>query len=157
MRRWRELGPVVAVTLAPERPGALALVAALAARRRAGVARALRRHRGRRRTPRSTLGARSVTHLFNAMSPLRQRAPGLPGAALGRRDVTVQVVVDGHHLADDVVRLVFAAATGRVVLVTDATCAAGRGDGPATLAGMPVRGASTGRCATPAATWPAAR
>ena len=138
MRRWRELGPVVAVTLAPERPGALALVTALA---RDGVLVSLGHSDATAAESHAAfdLGARSVTHLFNAMSPLRQRAPGLPGAALGRRDVTVQVVVDGHHLADDVVRLVFGAATGRVALVTDATCAAGRGDGPATLAGMPVQ------------------
>ena len=90
------------------------------------------------------------------MSPLRHRAPGLPGAALGRHDVTVQVVVDGHHLADDVVRLVFAAAAGRIALVTDATCAAGRGDGPATLPACRC-GWWPGRCGTPAATWPAAR
>ncbi len=83
-------------------------------------------------------GARSVTHLFNAMSPLRHRAPGLPGAALVRDGVTVQLVVDGHHLADDVVRLVWAAARGRVVLVTDATAASAREDGTYVLAGMPV-------------------
>ena len=83
-------------------------------------------------------GARSATHLFNAMSPLAHRAPGLPGAALARRDVTVQVILDGHHLADDVVRLVWQAARGRVALVTDATEAAAREEGEYAIAGVPV-------------------
>ena len=83
-------------------------------------------------------GARSATHLFNAMSPLAHRAPGLPGAALARPDVTVQLILDGHHLADDVVRLVWQAARGRVVLVTDATEAAAREEGEYAIAGVPV-------------------
>ncbi len=138
LRRWRGLGPVVKVTLAPERPGALDLVRELAGD---GVvvslghsdATAAEAHAG------FDAGARAVTHLFNAMSPLRHREPGLPGAALVRPDVTVQVVVDGHHLADDVVRLVWAAARGRTVLVTDATSASGRPDGDFALAGVELR------------------
>ena len=51
-------------------------------------------------------------------------------------DVVVQLVLDGHHLAPEVVRVVWAAARGRVVLVTDATAAAGRPDGRYALAGV---------------------
>ena len=134
---WRALAPVVAVTLAPELPGALDVVAKLSAD---GVlvslghsdATAAQAHAG------FDAGARTATHLFNAMSALRHRDPGLPGAALARPDVTVQLIVDGHHLADDVVRLVFAAARGRVVLVTDATEAAAREEGEYEIAGVPV-------------------
>ncbi|MGA9749653.1 MAG: amidohydrolase family protein, partial [Nocardioides sp.] len=104
---WRGLAPVVAVTIAPELPGALELVAKLSAD---GVlvslghsdATAAQAHAG------FDAGARTSTHLFNAMSPLRHRDPGLPGVALTRPDVTVQIIVDGHHLADDVIRLVWA-------------------------------------------------
>lgn len=134
---WRALAPVVAVTLAPELPGALDLVAKLSAD---GVlvslghsdATAAEAHAG------FDAGARTTTHLFNAMSPLRHRDPGLPGVALTRPDVTVQIIVDGHHLADDVVRLVWAAARGRVVLVTDATEASAREEGEYAIAGVPV-------------------
>ncbi|MEO5709404.1 MAG: N-acetylglucosamine-6-phosphate deacetylase [Nocardioidaceae bacterium] len=137
LRRWRALGPVVAVTLAPELPGALSLVRELVAD---GVlvslghsdATAEQAHAG------FAAGARSATHLFNAMSALSHRAPGLPGAALARDDVTVQVVLDGHHLADDVVRLVWATARGRVALVTDATAASGCEEGRYTVARVPV-------------------
>jgi hypothetical protein len=55
--------------------------------------------------------------------------PGVAGAALTRRDVFVQMIVDGYHLADETVRLVWACAAGRVALVTDA---------------MPARAAATG-------------
>ncbi len=137
MERWLAAGPVGAVTLAPELPGALPLIRDLTRR---GVlvslghsdATAAQAHAG------FDAGARTVTHLFNAMSPLAHRAPGLPGAALARPDVTVQLVVDGHHLAPDVVRLAWSAAAGRVVLVTDATAAAARPGGDHVLAGLPV-------------------
>ncbi|GAA5150121.1 N-acetylglucosamine-6-phosphate deacetylase [Nocardioides marinquilinus] len=126
---------VVAVTLAPELPGALDLVRTLVAE---GVvvslghsdATAAQAHAG------FDAGAVAVTHCFNAMSGLHHREPGLAGAALARPGVTVQVVVDGHHLADDAVRVVFAAAAGRVVLVTDATAASARDDGAYVLAGV---------------------
>ncbi|HSE07621.1 MAG TPA: N-acetylglucosamine-6-phosphate deacetylase [Nocardioidaceae bacterium] len=135
--RWRALAPVVAVTLAPELPGSLDLVAELA---REGVLVSLGHSDATATQAHAAFdaGARSVTHLFNAMSPLHHRAPGLPGAALARQDVVVQMVVDGHHLDGDVVRTAWAAARDRVVLVTDATAAAGRGDGSFTLAGVPV-------------------
>ncbi len=138
LRAWRRAGPVVAVTLAPELPDAVALVRELA---RDGVLVSLGHSDATAAQAHAAFdaGAAAVTHVFNAMSPLRHREPGLPGAALARPDVTVQLVVDGHHLADDVVRLVFAAARGRTVLVTDATAASARADGDYALAGVDVR------------------
>ncbi len=125
---WRRRAPVVAVTLAPELPGAVDLVARLSA---VGVLVSLGHSDATAAQAHAAFdaGARSVTHLFNAMSPLLHREPGLPGAALARPDVVVQLLLDGHHLAPDVVRLTWAAARGRVVLVTDATAAAGCPDG----------------------------
>jgi N-acetylglucosamine-6-phosphate deacetylase len=62
------------------------------------------------------------------MRPFRSRDPGVAGVALTRRDVFVQMIVDGHHLADETVRLIWGAAGGRVALVSDATAgAAGNG------------------------------
>jgi N-acetylglucosamine-6-phosphate deacetylase len=137
LRRWRELGPVVAVTLAPELPGAVEVVKELASE---GVLVSLGHSDATAEQAHAAFdaGAVSATHLFNAMSPLSHRRPGLPGAALARPDVTVQIIVDDHHLADDVVRLVWAAAPGRVVLVTDATEAAALDDGAYAIAGVPV-------------------
>ncbi len=135
LESWRSRADVVAVTLAPELPGSLGLVKTLASE---GVLVSLGHSNatGFEAHAAFDAGARSVTHLFNAMSPLRHREPGLPGVALSRPDVIVQMVLDGHHLAPDVVRLVWAAAPDRVVLVTDATAAAGRPDGRYALAGV---------------------
>ena len=59
------------------------------------------------------------------MRPLGHRDPGIAGAALVRDDVIVQVILDGHHLAEETAQLVWRAAAGRVALVTDAIAAAG--------------------------------
>jgi N-acetylglucosamine-6-phosphate deacetylase len=63
-------------------------------------------------------GARAVTHLFNAMSPLRHRDPGLVGAALDDARLTPTVIADLVHVDPAVVRIAFAA-TDSVALVSD--------------------------------------
>lgn len=127
LERLLDTGRVTEFTLAPELPGAAALITRLRGR---GVvvsaghtnATAAQAHEA------FDLGVSTVTHLFNAMRPFRSRDPGVVGVALTRRDVHVQLIVDGHHLADETVLLVWAAAGGRLALVSDATAAAG---GPA--------------------------
>ena len=124
--RLLDAGPVTQMTLAPELPGADALVERL---RERGVsvsaghtnATAEEAHHA------FDLGVGGVTHVFNAMRPFRSRDPGIAGAALTRGGVVIAMVVDGHHLADETVRLVWACAGGRVALVTDAIAAAGAG------------------------------
>ena len=137
MRRLLEAGPVAHVTLAPELPGALELVDLLVAE---GVVVACGHSDATAGEAAAAFarGALTVTHLFNAMRPLRHRDPGIAGAALADRRVTVQLIVDGTHLADEVVRIAFAAARGRVALVTDAIAAATLGDGSYRLGGVDV-------------------
>jgi N-acetylglucosamine-6-phosphate deacetylase len=128
LERLLEPGRVTEMTIAPELPGAGAVIARLLER---GVvvsaghtnATAEEAHEA------FDLGVSTVTHLFNAMRPFRSRDPGIAGVALTRRDVFVQMIVDGHHLADETVRLSWAAAAGRYALVTDATAGAPNGDG----------------------------
>ena len=121
--RLLDAGRVTELTLAPELPGAEALIRR-ALERGAVVsaghtnATAAQAHAG------FDLGVSTVSHLFNAMRPFRSRDPGVVGVALTRRDVFVQMIVDGHHLADETVLLIWAAAAGRVALVTDATAGA---------------------------------
>jgi N-acetylglucosamine-6-phosphate deacetylase len=112
-------GPVRLMTLAPELPGAAALVDALHAR---GVVVSLGHTDATAEEANTAFdrGVRTVTHLFNAMRPLQHRDPGIVGAALAREDVIVQVIVDGFHLARETVQVVWRAARGRVALVTDA-------------------------------------
>jgi len=135
LERLLDAGPVSHVTLAPELPGALELVELL---RERGVTVACGHSNATAAEAREafTHGARTVTHIFNAMRPFAAREPGLAGAALMSGDVVVQVILDGVHLADDTARLVWQAAGGRVALVTDAIAAAGAGDGSYTLAGI---------------------
>jgi N-acetylglucosamine-6-phosphate deacetylase len=83
-------------------------------------------------------GARMVTHLFNAQRPLHHREPGTPGQALVDARLTCGLIVDLHHVAAKVCRLAFAAASGRVALVTDAVAAAGMPPGRYILGGEPV-------------------
>lgn len=71
-------------------------------------------------------GARSVTHLFNAMSPLGHREPGLVGAALDS-EVHAGLIADGIHVDPISIRIALAAKRGpdRIFLVTDAMAVAG--------------------------------
>lgn len=66
-------------------------------------------------------GIGAVTHLFNAMSPLTSRAPGLVGAALDRDDTILALIADGHHVHPASMRVALkAAGPERIMLVTDA-------------------------------------
>ena len=135
LRRLLDAGPVSHVTLAPELPGAFELVDLL---RERGVTVSCGHSNATSAQARDAFarGAKTVTHIFNAMRPFAAREPGLAGAALVTNDVFVQVILDGVHLADDTARLVWQAAAGRIALVTDAIAAAGAGDGSYRLAGV---------------------
>ena len=66
-------------------------------------------------------GARAFTHLFNAMSPLQGRRPGMVGAALDSEQAFVGVIADGCHVHPGSLRIAFAAKPrDRVMLITDA-------------------------------------
>lgn len=74
-------------------------------------------------------GARILTHAFNAMPPLHHRMPGPVAAATADPRMIIEVIADGVHVHPELVRMLFAAAPGRVTLITDAMAAAGAGDG----------------------------
>jgi N-acetylglucosamine-6-phosphate deacetylase len=69
-------------------------------------------------------GARMATHLFDAMSGLHHRAPGLVGAALTRAEV-FGIIADGHHVADAALKIALAAAPAAAIPVSDAMAVAG--------------------------------
>jgi N-acetylglucosamine-6-phosphate deacetylase len=125
-------GAVTMVTLAPELPGALELIdichkRGIVVSLGHSAATASEAARG------FDVGAIAVTHMFNAMEPMLARAPGLAGEALARKGVAVQIIADGVHVSEEMIRLAFAAAPGRCSLVTDAIAAAGTGDGTVRL------------------------
>lgn len=126
--RLLDAGHVTEMTLAPELPGADALIRRL--RERGVAVSAGHTNATAQEADRGfDLGVAGLTHVFNAMRPLRSRDPGVVGAALTRPDVIVKMIVDGHHLARETVQVVWACAAGRVALITDAMAGAGAGGG----------------------------
>ncbi|MFJ6653078.1 N-acetylglucosamine-6-phosphate deacetylase [Microbacterium sp. NPDC091313] len=130
-------GGVRQLTLAPELPGALDAIGAIAG---AGAVAAVGHTGADAALARRAFdaGARVLTHAFNAMPALLHRAPGPVGAAASDPRVVLELIADGVHVAPEVVRIAFAAAPGRIALVTDAMAAAGAGDGTYTLGGLGV-------------------
>lgn len=130
-------GTLRLVTLAPERPGALGAVRRLVA---AGVLVGLGHTdaTAAQASAAADAGSRMVTHLFNAQRGLHHREPGVAGAGLVDHRMTCGLILDLHHVAAEVVRLAFAAAPGRIALVTDAVAAAGMPPGRYLLGDEPV-------------------
>lgn len=130
---WSRDAGVVMVTIAPELPGACAVIASLAAR---GVVVSIGHTSA---TPDQVVaavdaGARCATHLFNAMPPLSAREPGPVGAVLGHSHLVAGLIVDGIHLSDAIVRTAWhALGPERFWSVSDTTAALGLGDGPTRL------------------------
>lgn len=71
-------------------------------------------------------GARHATHLFNRMSPMSHRDPGLVGAVLSSEDVAAEIICDGFHVHPAVARVAIAAkGHSRVMAITDGTAVSG--------------------------------
>jgi N-acetylglucosamine-6-phosphate deacetylase len=129
-RLWQAArGHVRMMTIAPELPGALEVIAE-AARRKVCVS--IGHSDATLETARAGVqsGARHATHTFNAMRPLDHRDPGILAEVLTDSQLTADIIADGIHVAPEVVQL-FLKAKGleRAVLITDATAAAGMPDG----------------------------
>jgi N-acetylglucosamine-6-phosphate deacetylase len=131
-------GAIRMVTLAPERPGSHEAIARFVD---AGVVVAVGHTDASYEQTRHAieLGATVGTHVFSAMRPLHHRDPGPALALLEDPRVTVELIADGVHLHPAMVRAVIEA-TGpdRAALVTDATAAAGLGDGEFRLGAMQI-------------------
>ena len=128
------------VTLAPELPGGIALVTALAtAGHRVSIG-----HSGAtfdEAIAAIEAGARHATHLFNRMTPMTHRAPGIAGAVLAREDVAAELICDGHHVHPAMAGVAIAAkGTHRIMGITDGTAGSGLAPGStARLGGRRIR------------------
>ena len=83
-------------------------------------------------------GANHVTHLFNAMMPLGHRAPGLIGAAAEDENCYAEIISDGIHVHESMVRAAFKLFPGRIVLISDSMRATGMDNGTYDLGGQQV-------------------
>src|SRR3984893_15334627 len=145
-RLWQAArGRVRMMTIAPELPGALEVIAE-AARRNVCVSIGHSDADLASAQAGVKAGAHHATHTFNAMRPLDHRDPGIVGEVLTDSQLSADIIADGIHVSSAVVRL-FLHAKGfdRSVLITDATAAAGMPDGRYQLGPMEVE-VKDGRC-----------
>ena len=128
------------VTVAPEMDGVLELIPALVRRgQRVSLG-----HSGAdfdRSVAAIDAGARHATHLFNRMTPIAHRAPGLAGAVLSHEAITAELICDGFHVHPAMCRLAIAAKSADgVMAITDGTAGAGLSAGSlARLGGRTIR------------------
>ena len=125
------------MTLAPELPGALELLPALAD---AGAVASLGHTEATFQEARAGFGKgiRHVTHLYNAMRGLHHREPGALGAVLLDHGVTAQIIADGVHVHPDLLRWTAETLSPEaLVLITDALPAAGLPEGVYEYDGRP--------------------
>lgn len=122
-------GHIRLITLAPELPGALELIAHATSQ---GVRVSLGHTNATASEARAGMlaGASSATHTFNAMRAMDHREPGVVGVVLTDSDIFAELICDGIHVAPEMVSL-FAKCKSeeRVILVTDGMSAAGMPDG----------------------------
>ena len=92
-------------------------------------------------------GMRGCTHLFNAMSPMTHREPGVAGAAMADDSTWCGLIADGYHVHPAVLKVaIHAKAKGKIMLVTDAMPTVGADEKRFVLGGEEIM-ATDGRCA----------
>lgn len=130
-------GIVRQVTIAPELPHALDAIERFV---EAGVVVAVGHTQADAELARAAFdrGATLLTHAFNAMPGIAARAPGPVGAAIADDRVSLEVIADGVHVSPSLIAMLFAAAPGRVVVMTDAMAAAAAAPGRYRLGGLEV-------------------
>jgi N-acetylglucosamine-6-phosphate deacetylase len=132
------VNPPRLITIAPELPGGLEAVRTLT---QAGVLVSAGHSMATYEEGRAAVdaGVRFGTHLFNAMSPLDHRAPGLPGALMSAGDVVTGLITDGYHVHEELLRIAIARkGMGGIALTTDQVAAAGMPPGRYQLGGREV-------------------
>jgi N-acetylglucosamine-6-phosphate deacetylase len=120
---------VCIVTLAPELPGGIDLVRTLAG---AGHRVSLGHSGADFETAVAAIeaGAVHATHLFNRMTPIAHRAPGLAGAVLAREEIAAELICDGYHVHPGMCRVAMnAKGTRGIMAITDGTAGSGLGAG----------------------------
>ncbi|MFC4076382.1 N-acetylglucosamine-6-phosphate deacetylase [Salinithrix halophila] len=122
LKQWQALaeGAIRIVTLAPEEPGALALIHWL---READILPSIGHSDATLAEMDEAVraGALHVTHLYNGMRGIHHREPGVAGAALLRDELTAELIADGIHCRQEMIELAFRMKTReRLILITDA-------------------------------------
>ncbi len=145
-RLWQAAqGQIRIMTIAPEIPGALEVIAEA---NRRGVCVSIGHSDATLEQARAGIaaGARHATHTFNAMRPLGHRDPGIAAEVLTNTAVSADIIADGIHVHSSMVRLFLQAkGSDRAVLITDGTAATGMPDGQYMLGSLEVE-VRDGKC-----------
>ena len=131
-----EPGFVRIMSLAPELEGASAAIAHL---RKRGVVAAMGHTAADYETAARAIacGVTEATHLFNCMTPLTHRAPGVVGAALEAPSVYAEIICDGVHVSAAAAKIAIRAkGSDKMILISDSMRAAGMPDGEYDLGGQ---------------------
>ena len=130
-------GFIKMITIAPELDNALEVIEYLA---KSGVIAAIGHSQSDAATAQAAIdrGASVVTHFNNAMPKVVDGPGTMNSAVLNELRVSLELILDGEHVATNIAREVFEAAPNRVVMITDAMSAAGSTDGNYKIAGLEV-------------------
>ena len=126
---------VKAITFAPEMPGGDAFIRAVREKSRIALSMGHTNATFDQAMAAIGLGVTRVTHLFNAMTPLHHRDPGVVGAALNTA-VYAELIADTFHVDKGIYPMLARAKGRRLVLITDALRAAGMPDGEYEIGGQ---------------------
>ncbi len=126
------------VTIAPEMPGALDCIREVT--EKTNILVSMGHTAANYETAKAGIeaGVRHATHLFNAMTPLNHRDPGVVGASLADDRVSTELIADTFHISPDLFGLVAKVKGDNLILITDCTRAGGLADGEYTLGGQPI-------------------
>ena len=138
VEEWNRIYPVRKVSFSPELPGGIAFTRKLA---ELGImpsgAHSTADHACFQKA--RTAGMKHLTHFCNMMTPLHHLRPGMVGGGLLADDVFVELIADGIHLSEEMLRIILRMkGAERIMLITDAMRASGMPDGNYTLGGLDV-------------------
>ncbi len=136
---WQQLarGSIVKIALAPEREGALKFISNV---HHDGVLVSIAHTDANFNSSKHSIdaGARNFVHLFNGMSGLHHREPGVVGAALTDDRAFAELICDGHHVHPEVATLSSRIKGEKLLLITDCMRAGLMPDGDYQLGEFPV-------------------
>lgn len=127
---WQELakGQIIKIALAPERNGSKEFIELL---KEAGVYTSIAHTDATYECANDAVkaGANNFTHLFNGMSGLHHREPGVVGSAFMNKAAYAEIICDGYHTHPDIARLALQMKENQLVLITDCMRAGKMADG----------------------------
>jgi len=130
-------GAITMITLAPELDGGIEAVEYLSSR---GVTVALGHSQADAATTNAAFaaGAKLITHFSNGMPKPSKGASTIAEASLAQKKIPLEMIIDGVHVSDEILREVLASGEQRTILITDSMSAAGGADGSYSIGSLDV-------------------